>query len=94
MKFKYIVAAAALATLPPSAWAECKVDGSGEVNVLSNFFETLELLANTMKECEREGLVVTDSAPVARLPELKFKSDDAAGLRCPADCRTSAAHMG
>ena len=58
MKFKYIVAAVALATLPPSAWAECKVDGSGEVNVLSNFFETLELLANTMKECEREGLVV------------------------------------
>ena len=58
MRFKYIIAAAALATLPPSAWAECKVDGSGEVNVLSNFFETLELLANTMKECEREGLVV------------------------------------
>lgn len=58
MKFRYIIAAAALATLPPSAWAECKVDGSGEVNVLSNFFETLELLANTMKECEREGLVV------------------------------------
>ncbi len=58
MKFKYIVAAAALATLPSSAWAECKVDGSGEVNVLSNFFETLELLADTMKECERDGLVV------------------------------------
>ena len=58
MRFKYIIAAAAFATLPLSAWAECKVDGSGEVNVLSNFFETLELLANTMKECEREGLVV------------------------------------
>ena len=58
MKFKHIIAAAALATLPVSAWAECKVDGAGEVNVLSNFFETLELLANTMKECEREGLVV------------------------------------
>ncbi len=58
MKFKYIVAAAALAALPSSAWAECKVDGSGEVNVLSNFFETLELLADTMKECERDGLVV------------------------------------
>ena len=58
MKLKYIVAAAVLAALPASAWAECKVDGSGEVNVLSNFFETLELLANTMKECERDGLVV------------------------------------
>ena len=58
MKFKHIIAAAALATLPVSAWAECKVDGAGEVNVLSNFFETLELLANTMKECEREGLIV------------------------------------
>ena len=58
MKFKYIVAAAALAALPSTALAECKVEGSGEVNVLSNFFETLELLANTMKECERDGLVV------------------------------------
>lgn len=58
MKFKYVVVAAALAALPPPALAECEVDGSGEVNVLSNFFETLELLANTMKECEREGLVV------------------------------------
>jgi len=58
VKIRYIVAAAALAALPSSAWAECKVDGSGEVNVLSNFFETLELLANTMKECERDGLVV------------------------------------
>ena len=58
MKLRHIVAAAALAALPASAWAECKVDGSGEVNVLSNFFETLELLANTMKECERDGLVV------------------------------------
>ena len=48
MKFKYIVAAAALAALPSSALAECKVEGSGEVNVISNFFETLELLANTM----------------------------------------------
>ena len=58
MKFKYIVAAAALAALPSTALAECKVEGNGEVNVLSNFFETLELLANTMKECERDGLVV------------------------------------
>ena len=58
MKFKYIVAAVALVALPSSALAECKVEGSGEVNVLSNFFETLELLANTMKECERDGLVV------------------------------------
>ncbi|MCY4452892.1 MAG: extracellular solute-binding protein [Immundisolibacterales bacterium] len=58
MKFKYIVAAAALAALPSTALAECKVEGSGEVNVISNFFETLELIANTMKECERDGLVV------------------------------------
>ena len=58
MKFRYIVAAAALAAQPLSVSAECSVDGSGEVNVLSNFFETLELVANTMKECERDGLVV------------------------------------
>ena len=58
MRLKCIVAAAALAALPASTWAECNVDGSGEVNVLSNFFETLELVANTMKECERDGLVV------------------------------------
>jgi ABC-type glycerol-3-phosphate transport system substrate-binding protein len=38
--------------------APCEVEGDGEVNVLTNFFATLELLAQRMEECEREGLTV------------------------------------
>lgn len=53
-----ILFASALAVAPVAASAACEVEGNGEVNVLSNFFETLELLADKMKECERAGLVV------------------------------------
>lgn len=34
------------------------MQGDGEVNVLSNFFAALELLAAKMEDCEREGLAV------------------------------------
>ncbi len=58
MKLKVLTIATALALAPTAAFAECKVDGAGEVNVISNFFETLELLAKTMEECERDGLSI------------------------------------
>jgi multiple sugar transport system substrate-binding protein len=56
-------ATGALAALATAATAQdaappCTVEGDGEVNVLSNFFATLELLAEKMEECEREGLTV------------------------------------
>ena len=50
-------AAAALVAAPASA-APCEVEGDGEVDVLTNFFATLELLARKMDECERPGLDV------------------------------------
>ena len=58
MKLKQTFAAAAIALMPSGAWAACSIEGSGEVNVISNFFETLELLANKMKECEGSDLIV------------------------------------
>ncbi len=58
MNLKVLTFATAVAFAPTTAFAECKVEGSGEVNVISNFFETLELLAKTMEECERDGLTI------------------------------------
>ena len=65
MQFRQALSTAALALAlapallsPSAAAAECGVDTAGEVNVISNFFETLELLANTMKECASDTLKV------------------------------------
>ncbi len=52
-----LLAVAALAAVPGAASAECDA-GTGEVNVLTNFFETLELLADVMEECETDDLAV------------------------------------
>lgn len=49
MKIKKLLLASAIALSPMAAAAECAVEGSGEVNVISNFFEALEVLANEMK---------------------------------------------
>lgn len=58
-----LVASAALAALSTfalggAARAACQVDGKGEVDVITNFFPTLELLAKKMKECERPDLKI------------------------------------
>lgn len=58
MTIRNILLASALAFAPVAASAACEVEGNGEVNVISNFFEALELLADKMKECERDGLTV------------------------------------
>lgn len=60
MKIKQLLLASALALTPVAASAECAVDGNGEVNVLSNFFEALEVLSNEMETCERDGLVINN----------------------------------
>ena len=52
------IAAAAIAVSPSVASADCGIGDSGEVNVLTNFFETLELLASVMEECETDALKV------------------------------------
>lgn len=53
-----LIAAGALVVSPAMASAECAIDSDGEVNVITNFFETLELLASVMEECESESLKV------------------------------------
>lgn len=60
MKARKVLAAAAVSALMASSAqsAPCDVKGDGEVDVLTNFFATLELLAEKMKECERDGLKV------------------------------------
>ncbi|WP_299985943.1 extracellular solute-binding protein [uncultured Ruegeria sp.] len=58
MKLKQVLLASAIALSPFAASAECTIEGTGEVNVLSNFFEALEVLAAEMETCERDGLVV------------------------------------
>ncbi len=58
MKLRNAAAAVVFATVPTGAWATCEIDGSGEVDVISNFFETLELLAETMKECDSDSVSV------------------------------------
>ena len=58
MNLRKTLAAAVLAVVPATASANCGIDSDGEVNVISNFFETLELLANVMEECETDQFTV------------------------------------
>lgn len=53
-----LILAPAFVSLPTVAHAACSLDGKGEVDVITNFFPTLELLAKKMKECEKPGLKV------------------------------------
>lgn len=51
-------AAAASFLTPSTASAACSLEGSGEVNIITNFFPSLELLAAKMKECAKPDLKV------------------------------------
>jgi len=51
-------AATAACSSPSLALAACSLEGAGEVNVITNFFPTLELLASKMKECAKPDLKV------------------------------------
>ena len=48
----------ALFTTPQMAIAGCDIQGNGEVNVISNSFPSLEVIAEKMKSCNREGLKI------------------------------------
>jgi multiple sugar transport system substrate-binding protein len=52
------VAATAACSSPSLALAACSLEGAGEVNVITNFFPTLELLSKKMKECAKPDLKV------------------------------------
>lgn len=64
MKYcRLLLASAALAALfnfgsSGAANAACSIADNGEVNVITNFFPTMELLAKKMKECEHPGLKI------------------------------------
>ena len=55
---RLLLAAVVVAAAPGAARADCGIDRGGEVNVITNFFETLELLASTMEECETDDLTI------------------------------------
>lgn len=60
MKLQKLVLASTVSLVSAFASAECVVEGGGEVNVLSNFFEALEVLSNEMESCESDGLIVNN----------------------------------
>ncbi|MEL7081637.1 MAG: extracellular solute-binding protein [Pseudomonadota bacterium] len=60
MGIRQLLLASVIAVAPAAAMAECAVEGNGEVNVLSNFFEALEVLSAEMEACERDGLVINN----------------------------------
>lgn len=53
-----LTAIPALAVMPTTAHAACSIEGSGEVNIITNFFPALELLSKKMKECEKPDLKI------------------------------------
>ena len=71
MRLRKTLAVVVLAVMPSGAWANCEIDGSGEVNIISNFFETLELLANTMKECNSDAVSVDYKLTTEHRPETE-----------------------
>lgn len=57
-RLSIFLASAAIAVAPSFARAECAVAGSGEVNVLMNFFPTTQVLDTAMKACASGGVKV------------------------------------
>lgn len=55
-----ILASAVVALTPSFAFAECAVQGTGEVNVLMNFFPTTEVLDKAMQACASDTLKVAN----------------------------------
>jgi ABC-type glycerol-3-phosphate transport system substrate-binding protein len=59
-RLKAALLATALTVLPPVlAAADCAVEGSGEVNVLSNSFPAFEAISKAVEECNKDGVKVT-----------------------------------
>ena len=53
-----IAMAAALLIVPAMVTADCNIQGTGEVNVISNSYPSLEIIAAAMKECNQGGVKV------------------------------------
>jgi ABC-type glycerol-3-phosphate transport system substrate-binding protein len=54
-----------------AAQAECQVEGSGEVNVVMNFFPVLELLDKQMQTCAGDTLKIANKLTTDHRSELK-----------------------
>lgn len=59
-KLKMLLASAVVATAPSLGLADCAVTGSGEVNVLMNFFPTTQVLDSAMSACAGGSIKVVN----------------------------------
>ena len=56
--FSTLLLTGALLTAPVIASAECNVKGSGEVNIISNSYPSLEVVNKAMEACSKDGVTV------------------------------------
>ena len=66
---RLLVAATALAGLSTVAHAACSVQGTGEVDTLSNSFPALTVITDAMKECNGNGVKVVTKLTTDNEPE-------------------------
>ncbi len=61
---------------PATTIAECNIEATGEVNVISSKFPVLEILSKAMRNCERKNLTIHYDF----LPRKHSEADDALAL--------------
>ena len=98
--FLTIAMIAMLLMTPTMVTAECKIQGTGEVNVISNSFPSLEVIAAAMKKCNREGLKIDykltrgiDEESKQALAAAKCPYDLAQGANSLATALQAAGHL-
>lgn len=67
--FRALLVAASLAVSANASMAACKIADAGEVNIITNFFNALELLAKKMKECATDKLKIDVKLTTEHEPE-------------------------
>jgi ABC-type glycerol-3-phosphate transport system substrate-binding protein len=99
-RFLTIAMIATLLMTPTMVTAECKIQGTGEVNVISNSFPSLEVIAAAMKKCNREGLKIDykltrgiDEESKQALAAAKCPYDLAQGANSLATALQAAGHL-
>jgi len=71
-----IITAVILVITPQGVLADCSINGSGTVNVLSSQFPVLEVISKAMRNCERSDLDITYDF----LPRKHSEADEALAL--------------
>lgn len=77
-----MVVAVVLLFAPSMAPAACDIQGNGEINVITNSFPSLEVIAAAIEKCSREGLKI--ETKLTREAEQEIKQAVAAA-KCPYD---------